>query len=61
MIQTDYLEMRKVVTNLMVRSKTAMVDGAGRIVRIVQNSGDRLRKGTARFSQLRASLLDYSC
>jgi hypothetical protein len=32
-----------------------MVDGAERIV---QNCGGRLRKGTTRFSQLRASLLD---
>jgi hypothetical protein len=58
MMQTDSLEMRKNVTNLMVRWKTAVVDGAERIV---PNSSDRLQKGTARFSQLRASLLDYSC
>jgi hypothetical protein len=58
MMQTDSLEMRKTVTNLMVRWKTTMVDGAERIV---PNSGGWLRKGTAIFSQLRASLLDYSC
>jgi hypothetical protein len=58
MMQTDSLEMRKTVTNLMMRWKTAVVDGAERII---LNSGGRLQKGTARFSQLRASLLDYSC
>jgi hypothetical protein len=58
MMQKDSLEMRKTVTNLMVRWKTAMVDGAERIV---QNSGGRQQKGTTKISQLRASLLDFSC
>jgi hypothetical protein len=38
MMKTDSLDMRKVITNLMVCWKTVMVDGAERIV---QNSGNR--------------------
>jgi hypothetical protein len=32
MMKTDSLDMRKVITNLMVRWKMAMVDGVERIV-----------------------------
>jgi hypothetical protein len=55
MIQQDALETREFTTNLMVRSKAAMVVG---VKGISNNSGDHCRRGTTQFTASRASPFD---
>jgi hypothetical protein len=55
MIQQDALETREFTTNLMVRSKAAMVVG---VEGISNNSGDHCRRGTTQFTASRATPFD---